>query len=70
LILILGILGFCCCFFSIAAIIMGFMDLSKMNSGEMDSSGKGLTIAGIVIAFLMLVLNLGLGIANDGGGGP
>ena len=66
MILILGIIGCICCIPPIVAIIMGFGDLGKMNSGQMDPSGKGLTIAGIVIAFIMVGLNvLGL-IANAG----
>ena len=56
-ILALAIVGiFVCDILSLVAIVMAIIDLGKMNRGEMDPSGKGLTIAGIVIAVLKFVI--------------
>jgi hypothetical protein len=56
-ILALAIVGiFVCDILSVVALVMGIIDLSKMNRGEMDPSGRGLTIAGIVIAVLKIVV--------------
>ena len=62
---ILGIL--CCVIFSIAAWVMAATDLAEMKSGRMDPAGRGLTLAGMIIAIvhvglsvLALVLNVGL----------
>ena len=41
-----------CQFVSIAALIMAISDLQKMSKGTMDPSGRGLTIAGLVISAL------------------
>ncbi len=57
LILALGILGWViCCVFSLPAIIMGQADLQKMRSGEMDNSGYGMTMAGMVLGIVLCVL--------------
>ena len=54
-ILAMSIVGlFICGFLTIAAFIMAIIDLNKMNNGTMDPSGKGLTIAGLVIASIGL----------------
>lgn len=56
LVLMMSIMGwFLCDICTIIALILGAIDLGKMNRGEMDPSGKGLTIAGIVIACIRLV---------------
>lgn len=58
LVLGLSIAGFfCCIFLSIASLIMGAIDLAAMNRGTMDPSGRGLTIAGMVIAGLSVAFN-------------
>lgn len=56
-ILTLGILGiFCCQFLGIAAVVMAAQDLKLMNEGRMDASGKGLTIAGMVIGIISIAI--------------
>jgi hypothetical protein len=66
LILVLSIISmFVCAVVGIAAIFMAIIDLNKMSSGKMDPGGRGLTIAGLVIAslqWLMLAGFLALGI--------
>lgn len=62
-ILTLSIVGMLfCIFLSIAAVVMGFTDLGEMKRGVRDPSGRGLTIAGVVIGCISLglvVLQLG-----------
>jgi hypothetical protein len=52
LILALSIVGIfsSCWILTIVGFIMGIVDLGAMNAGRMDPSGRGLTIAGIVIS--------------------
>lgn len=51
LILILGLLTWIlgCPILGPVAVVMGLMDLRKMNEGTMDPAGKGMTIAGAVL---------------------
>ena len=54
-ILALAIVGVCACnVLSIVAVVMAAIDLNKMKRGTMDPSGRGLTVAGLVIALLTL----------------
>jgi hypothetical protein len=56
-ILTLAIVGiFVCDIVSIIAIIMAIIDLGKMSKGTMDPGGRGLTIAGLVIALLKIAV--------------
>lgn len=56
-ILTMSIVGILLCqFISIAAFIMAIIDLGKMSKGTMDPSGRGLTIAGLVISSISLLL--------------
>jgi hypothetical protein len=56
-ILALALVGaFFCGIACLVAIVMAIIDLQKMASGTMDPSGKGLTIAGLVIGSLPLVV--------------
>jgi len=60
LILVLGILGIVCCFIcGIIAWVFGNNDLKEMDSGAMDSTGRGLTqagkICGMVSVFLQII---------------
>jgi hypothetical protein len=60
-VLALAIVGlFFCDILPVIAIIMAIVDLNKMGSGTMDPSGRGLTIAGLVIAILKLLLTAGI----------
>lgn len=53
LILVLGILGLSVCgLLGFAAAFMGLADLREINAGRMDPSGKGLTIAGMVMGWI------------------
>jgi hypothetical protein len=61
-VLILSLLTPCCGICGIVALILGIIDLGKMNKGQMDPSGKGLTTVGVVIAILGLLFNCGTGI--------
>ena len=57
-ILILAIVSFlCCCLIGIAAIIMANEDLRQMDAGVMNNEGRGLTVAGKIIAIVALILN-------------
>ena len=58
LVLVLGILGLCCGFAGLAAFIVGIIDIGKMNKGKMDPSGKGLTMAGMIIGLVTFVLGI------------
>ena len=58
-ILALGILGWVVCFpLGIAAWVMGNEDLAKMERGQMDRSGEGLTRAGRILGIVQCVLLL------------
>jgi hypothetical protein len=53
----LAILGlFCCWLFGVLAVIRGSSDLYAMHEGRMDSSGFGLTLAGVIIGCLPFVM--------------
>jgi hypothetical protein len=57
LILAFALIGVMACdIFSIVAIVMAASDLKKMNRGTMDKSGRGLVIAGLVIAIAKFAL--------------
>ena len=58
LILVLSLLGFP---FSIAAWVMGKGDLSEMDQGRMDPSGRGLTQAGMILGMIGTIL-VGIGL--------
>ncbi len=64
LILGLGLGGFLCCvFLSIAALVMGHQDLAEMKAGSMDSEGHGLTLTGVIFAWISVgftILAVGL----------
>jgi len=68
-ILIFGILGLACCaVFGVVAVIMGANDLSAIKRGEMDPSGKGLTMAGFVMGLVSCgaaLLGIGLAIVGE-----
>jgi hypothetical protein len=64
-ILTMAILGaFVCGILTIAALIMAIVDLNKMSTGQMDPSGRGMTIAGLVIAILALLVFFGFMFAS------
>jgi hypothetical protein len=53
LILVLGILGLSICgLIGFGAAFMGLADLKEINAGRMDPSGKGLTIAGMILGWI------------------
>jgi hypothetical protein len=57
MILVFGILGIVCCVaFGIAAWVMGNGDLSEMDAGRMNASGRGLTMAGKIIGMVSVGL--------------
>ena len=57
LVLVLGIVGLCCCIPAIVAIILGHQDLQKIDAGQMDPEGRGLTLAGKILGIVGFVLN-------------
>lgn len=61
-ILVLGIIGLCCGLSGLAAFIWGLIEIGKMNKGEIDSSGKGMVMAGTIIGIIGFVLNCAGGI--------
>lgn len=59
MILIFGILGIVCCLiFGIVAWVMGQNDLKKMDAGQMDPSGRGMTNAGRILGIVGVVLQI------------
>ncbi len=57
LILVLGILAWVICFpCGIAAWIMGNSDLKEMDTGTMDPSGRGMTLAGKICGMILTIL--------------
>jgi hypothetical protein len=57
-VLVFGILGMVCLFpFGIVAWVMGSKDLKKMAAGEMDASGRGVTMAGKIIGTVATFVN-------------
>jgi len=56
--LIGGILSICCCgpFVGLPVLIIAIMDLQAMNREEMDSSGRSLVIAAIVLSTISMLL--------------
>lgn len=54
MILVFGILSLLCCpiIFGLLAVLMGQADLKEMDAGRMDSSGRGLTKAGVIIGII------------------
>ena len=57
LVLVLGILGLVLCpVFAPVAVVLGKSDLDRMARGELDRSGYGLTVGGIVLGLVELAL--------------
>jgi hypothetical protein len=57
-VLIFGVLGMVVCFpFGIAAWVMGTADLKRMQAGEMDPGGRGVTTAGKIVGTVATFLN-------------
>jgi flagellar basal body-associated protein FliL len=57
IVLVMGILGFAVCgIFGIVAWVMGSGDLKKMDAGQMDPEGRGLTQAGKIIGMITTIL--------------
>jgi len=58
-VLVLGILGIVVCFIlGIVAWVMGNTDLQKMENGQMDREGEGLTKAGKICGIVSVVLGI------------
>lgn len=83
LILVLGILSIVICqLLGPVAWIMGKGDLQKIDAGQMDREGRGLTQAGMIcgivgtvllilsLLWIVFVVILGIGAAAAGAGGP
>ena len=60
LILVFGILGLVvCAIFGIIAWVMGRSDLQKMQAGQMDPTGEGMTKAGMILGIITCcILNI------------
>ena len=59
LILTFGIVSIVCCFpFGIAAWIMGNKDLQKIDAGQMDPTGRGLTNAGKICGIVGTIIGI------------
>jgi len=57
IILVLGIIGIVMVsFLGIFAWVMGRKDLAKMDAGQMDSEGRGLTMAGMICGIVATVI--------------
>ena len=77
MILTFAILGWAVCvIFGIVAWAMGAQDIKKMDAGQMDDEGRGLTQAGKIIAMIQCIFSAGilllycvLAIVGGAGGG-
>ena len=49
---------FCCGLFSIAGLILGYIELGKINRGEASEEGRGLAKAAVIIAIIVLALSV------------
>ncbi len=57
IVLLLGLLGLLLCpVFAIMAWLMGKGDLEKIDRGEMDPEGRGLTQAGMILGIVAVAL--------------
>ena len=57
-VLMFAVFGMVLCFpFGIAAWVMGTTDLKRMQAGEMDPSGRGVTTAGKIVGTVATFLN-------------
>jgi hypothetical protein len=63
MIVIFGLLGFAIGLLGLAAIIQGIIDLNRMSKGEMDPSGRALTVTGTTLGGIGFLLNAGLLVA-------
>ncbi len=56
--LVLGILGLCCCgiFAGVPALIVGWMENSKIGRGESSPKGKGFAVAGMILGVISIIL--------------
>jgi len=52
---IINFLGFA---LSVAAIVMGAIELSKINKGKSSVSGKGFAITGIVLGIIAIIIGI------------
>ena len=52
---IIGFLGFA---LSVAAIVTGAIELSKINKGKSPANGKGFAITGIILGIIAIVLGI------------
>jgi hypothetical protein len=60
IVLICGLVGFAVGIVGLAALIQGIFDLHRMSKGEMDPTGRALTIIGMILGGLGFLLNVGL----------
>ncbi len=58
MVFVFGLLGFCCVVFSILAWIFGQQDIQKMDAGQMDPGGRGLTQAGKILGIVTVCLHI------------
>lgn len=63
--LILSILGICCGIGAIAGIVLGFVARSQINNSGGTQKGEGLAMAGIIIGFVMIALNIILALTGN-----
>ncbi len=55
--MILSIVGvFCCGLLSIAGLILGYIELGKINRGETSEEGRGMAKAAVIIGIIALAL--------------
>jgi hypothetical protein len=60
IVFIFGLVGFVVGILGLAALIQGILDIRKMAKGEMDPSGRTLTIVGMILGGLGFSLNIAL----------
>lgn len=58
MVLVFGILGFCCIIFAILAWVFGKSDLKEMQAGRMDPSGEGTTKVGMILGIVFTILQV------------
>jgi hypothetical protein len=56
--MILSLLGLFCTITAIAGLVLGIIELNRIKRGESPESGKGMSIAGIIIGSLVVAVAL------------
>ncbi len=56
--MVCGILGLCCCVTAIPAVVCGHIALSQINREPALYRGRGMALAGLVLGYISIALNI------------